>query len=187
MISPTIEQMEDWFAGFLSAATKLPVGETIRLGFQGDNVPAYSGSPILSYAIYPSFGEWGDKDLQFNQADNTQQSFMTRRLNCLVATVGLSTDVLESIRGSLTGYQREKLTSKGIYPLSHCEPPDREPIFYNGKWIDAFYLSIYFNVLSTFTEEVDVYDTFTVNTIGEGNTGSIIVGDKEPQEENTNG
>ena len=165
MISPSIKEMEDWFSTFLSAATGLPVGDTIRLGFQDYNVPAYQGKPILSYAIYPSFGEWGDKDFTFNQATNEQKSYTTRRMNCLVATVGLDIDVLESIRGSLTGYQREKLTSKGIYPISHCQPPDREPIFYNGKWIDAYYLSIYFNVLSTFTEEVDVFDKYTIKPV----------------------
>ena len=168
MISPSIKELEDWFAEFLSAATGLPVGDTIRLGFQGENIPAYNGNPILSYAIYPTIGEWGDKDFSFNQEELEESSYLTRQLNCLIATVGLDLDVLENIRGSLTGYQREKLVSKGIYPISHCEPPDREPIFYNGKWIDAYYLSIYFNVLSTFTEKVDVYEHFTIEPIVEG-------------------
>ena len=180
MITPSISDMENWFADFLSAATGLPVGDTIRLGFQSYNVPAYQGKPILSYAIYPSFGEWGDKDFSFDQTTNELSSYTTRRLNCLVATVGLDIDVLESIRGSLTGYQREKLTFKGIYPISHCEPPDREPIFYNGKWIDAYYLSIYFNVLSIFTETVDYYDKYKID--------SVVEGEDEPySEENIDG
>lgn len=194
MITPSITDMENWFATFLSAATGLAVGDTIRLGFQSYNIPAYQGNPILSYAIYPSFGEWGDKDFEFNQSDEKQSSFMTRRMNCLVATVGLNIDVLENIRGSLTGYQREKLTDHGIYPISHCEPPDREPIFYNGKWIDAYYLSIYFNVMSTFTEEVDVYTQFTIDEVVEdpspdsGDNSPEPGVDEEPNsEENTDG
>lgn len=193
MITPSITDMEDWFAEFLSAATGLAVGDTIRLGFPDYNTPAYSGNPILSYAIYPAFGEWGDKDFEFDQQSNKLSSFMTRRLNCLIATVGLSIDVLESIRGSLTGYQREKLTSRGIYPLSHCEPPDREPIFYNGKWIDAYYLSIYFNVMSKFTEEVDIYNQFTIDTTavdpgGDAHSSSTHEGeDPEPPEPDPDG
>ena len=181
MITPSITDLENWWADFLSAATGLAVGDVIRLGFQSNNIPAYSGDPLLSYAIYPSFGEWGDKDFSpVGGNKNEQQSFMTRRMNCSIATVGLNLDVRENIRGSLTGYQREKLTSKGIYPISHCEPPDRDPILYNGKWIDAYYLNIYFNVLSTFTEGVDVYEHFTIKSMVEGN-------DEPYNEENTDG